>query len=243
MRLALGRGVAQFARGGVRQRDHLVREMDGVFRLLRMSEGPQRLAEQRLQIHLPRVDHVVDAGGAAERRGIRLAIGGRRRPQDVAIGLRRETVIAKVATEQAELPELVRNVFADVGDDAVGADDHFFARFLICLAGSPAASPLFDSHHPAAGQPAFGLQKHRALRFQDVERVRPEFQPEDVALVREQVVSDVQTRHRLQMRPHDPVDDQRAHVGGVIAAVLEIVKRPRANLESALIALVPFGDL
>ena len=84
---------------------------------------------------------------------------------------------------------------------------------------------LFDPHHPAAGELAFGLQEHRALRLEDLERVRPELQPQDVALVGEQVVADVQPRHRLQMRAHDAIDDERAHRGGVVAAVLEVVQR------------------
>src|SRR4029453_16258884 len=103
---------------------------DGVFRLRRMSEGPERLTEKRLQIHLSRIDHVVDARGAPEWGSVLLTIRGRRRPQHVTIGLSGEPAISKIAAEQAELPELIRNVFADVGDNAVGAHDHLFARFL-----------------------------------------------------------------------------------------------------------------
>ncbi len=95
---------------------------------------------------------------------------------------------------------------------------------------------LVDPHHPAAGQPAFGLQEHRALRLEDVERVRPELQPQDVALVGEQVVGDVQPRHRRQVRADDPIDDERAHRGGLAGAVLEIVERGGADGEPALVA-------
>ena len=40
-------------------------------------------------------------------------------------------LIMEVAAEQAELPELVRDVLPDIGDDAVRAHDHLLARFLV----------------------------------------------------------------------------------------------------------------
>ncbi len=115
----------------------------------------------------------------------------------------------KSRAEQAELPELVGDVLADVGDDAVRPHDHLLAasRFVgvspsarLVVGG---ACAFLDPHHPAAGQLAFGLQEHRALRLQDVEGVRPELQAQDVALVGQQVVADVQPRHRLQVRADD----------------------------------------
>ena len=90
---------------------------------------------------------------------------------------------------------------------------------------------LIDPHHPAAGEPALGLQKDRALCLQNLEGVRPELQPQDVAFVGQQVVPDVQPRHRLQVRADDAVDDERADRGGLVAAVLEIVERGGANRE------------
>ena len=98
------------------------------------------------------------------------------------------------------------------------------------------AVAFLDPHHPAAGQLAFGLQEHRALRLQDLERVRPELQPQDVAFVGEQVVADVQPRHRRQVRAHDAVDDERAHRGGVVAAVLEVVQRRARGSASRLLS-------
>src|SRR5438874_6810514 len=52
---------------------------------------------------------------------------------------------------------------------------------------------LFRSHHPAAGELPFGLKEDCAARFEDLEGVRPEFQPNDVAFIREQVVRDVRS--------------------------------------------------
>src|ERR1700736_2862167 len=58
--------VPELASCGVRQRDHLVREVHRVIGLLGVPEGAERLAEQRLQVHLAGVDDVVDALRTAE---------------------------------------------------------------------------------------------------------------------------------------------------------------------------------
>src|SRR5215469_13400177 len=167
-----------------------------------MTERLQRLFEQRLQIHLPRVDDVVDAPGVSERRGARIRLVRRRRPEWLAVPLRRETSIAEVLAEQSELPELVRDVFADVGDDAIRSNDYLLALddilddiFEIIIT---AAFVFFNRHHPAARELALGLQEDGALAFQNLERLRPESQLEDVAFVRQQVVRDIQPGHRLQ---------------------------------------------
>ena len=44
------------------------------------------------------------------------------------------------------------------------------------------------------------------------------------------------------MRAHDAVDDEAAHVGGVVAAVLEVVQRTRADREPVAVGLVPLGN-
>ena len=102
-------------------RDHLARPAR------RVSDPPDPV---RLCVH-SRLGHVVDASGLSERRRQGLAILGRGRPEDAAIGLRGEAAIEKVAAKKAELPELVGDVFADVGDDAVRSDDDFFALLTV----------------------------------------------------------------------------------------------------------------
>src|SRR5438093_9868246 len=140
-----------------------------------MSERPQRLAQQGLQVHLPRVDDVVDPARVPEgrHRGIAVLRGGR--PERATARLASEEAIVKVAPEQAELPELIREVLANVRHDAIRPDDNLFARVLgpsklgpYYLGPSklgPYVGPsklgpyvvalLFDPHHPAARQPAF----------------------------------------------------------------------------------------
>ena len=107
--------------------------MDGILGLLRMAKRVERLLEQRLQIHLPRVDDVERPFAASERWRARVAFGRRRRPQRPAVRLRRESAVLEIAAEETELPELVRDVLADVGHDAVRPHDHFFARLFFSL--------------------------------------------------------------------------------------------------------------
>ena len=110
----------------------------------------------------------------------------------------------------------------------------FLARFGIrVIVVRRRRRAVFDPHDPAAGQLAFGLQEDGALCLEDLERVRPELQPQDVAFVGQQVVADVQPRHRLQVRAHDAIDDERADRRGLVAAVFEIVQRLRADRRAA----------
>src|SRR4029453_4757632 len=93
---------------------------------------------------------------------LRFAVYRRRGPQNRAVGTRDERPVVEVAAEQPELPELVRDVLADVGDGSIGADDHFFAIFVVPLvfllarSREPGARSLtrlvlvLDPHHPAA---------------------------------------------------------------------------------------------
>ena len=45
-----------------------------------------------------------------------------------------------------------------------------------------------------------------------------------------------------QVGAHDAIDDEGAHRGGLVAAVLEIVERGGTDGEPALVLLVPLGD-
>ena len=99
------------------------------------------------------------------------------------------------------------------------------------LDAAAAFSALLDAHYPAARELSLGLQK-RTLRLECLEQMRPEMQPQDVALIGEQVVADVQPRHGFQVRAHDPIDDEAADCGGVVAAVFEIVQDGGADRQS-----------
>jgi len=72
---------------------------------------------------LARVDDVVDGVGMAEDRMPGIARSRRRNPAGVG-GVLGELLVAEVlAWEETELPEVVCDVLADVGDGTVGADD------------------------------------------------------------------------------------------------------------------------
>ena len=114
--------VAELHGAARRQRDHLVGEVRVVRRLLGVAQQPQRLDHRVLRIALPRVDDVVDRRHAAEVRMVGLAVLGRD-PHLVAVGIAVEAAIAEVASQQPELPEVIRDVLADVADRAVGAHD------------------------------------------------------------------------------------------------------------------------
>ena len=83
------------------------------------------------------------------------------------------------------------------------------------------------------------LQVDGAALLEDVERLGPEFQPEDVAFPREQVVVDVHPRHRLQVAADDPIGDEGADIGGFVSAMLDVVQRLGAVLQPILVLFVP----
>ncbi len=113
--------VAKFHGAARRERDHLVAEVRVVIGLVGVAHAAQRLDHVGLRIGLARVDHVVDGRGAAEVRMGLLALDGR--DPALVIGILEERLVTEVAAEQAELPKVVGDVFADIGDGAVGADD------------------------------------------------------------------------------------------------------------------------
>ena len=89
---------------------------------------------------------------------------------------------------------------------------------------------------------AFGLEVDRAGLLHRLEGARPEFQAQDVALPRQQLIVDVETRHRLQVRVDNGVGDERGETGGGIDAVLDVVQGCRTDLQAVLVALVPLRD-
>ena len=101
--------------------------------LPRVAHRRERLLQQLLQVRLADVDDVVGRAGAAEGRMRRRVVRGLPTSSPRAAGRRRAWQRAgnEVPAEQAELPELVRDVFADVGDGAVRAHDDLLASLII----------------------------------------------------------------------------------------------------------------
>ena len=86
--------------------------------------------------------------------------------------------VGEVLAQQAELPQLIGDVLADVGHRAVGAHDHLVR---ILEAGELCGS--LERHDPAAGVLALGFELDGAALLQELEGVTEEVEPEDVALV------------------------------------------------------------
>ena len=82
-----------------------------------MPHHSQRLAYLRLRVVLARIDHVINRSSLAEGRVRLLALHGRNpaHVRRVFVKLR----VPKVLAQQPELPQVIRDVLADVGDRSV----------------------------------------------------------------------------------------------------------------------------
>ena len=108
--------------GARRERDHLVGESARWPRPVFEAERAQPGDHHVLQIRLARIDDVVDARAAAERRRARLRLRCRR-PHLVPVRIRVPLAIVEILAQQAEFPKLIGDVLADVGHGAVRAHD------------------------------------------------------------------------------------------------------------------------
>ena len=101
-----------------------------VIGFLVVSQGAQARDDNLLRISLARVNHVEDIVRVAERGGAGvIAIAGSD-PGFVAVGMLVKTLVVKIAVEETELPKMMRDIFANVGDGTRGADDDFCFGFL-----------------------------------------------------------------------------------------------------------------
>src|SRR5689334_14326566 len=75
-----------------------------------------------LRVRLARVDDVVDSDAAAELRSLGAGFC-LRYPEQVTVRVVAKDVVVKIETEFAELPQLIRDVFAGVGDGTIGPHD------------------------------------------------------------------------------------------------------------------------
>ena len=206
--------------GGRGQRDHLVGEVDRAVGPLGEAGAPDRLLDDLLRVRLPHVDDVDDARRRSPNRPSRRRVGplgvvarpveGRHAVggDELRVAERRDVrghLVLEVDPEDAELPELVGDVLAGVGDGAVRADEDLVG----VLHPLEVLRPL-ELHDPAAGVLPLGLELRGARGLQELERLRPELAPEDVALAREEVVGDADPLHRLQVA----ADDRLGEAGG-----------------------------
>src|SRR5262249_51171071 len=93
-----------------------------------VSELSQGLDNGVLRLGLSGINDVVDLCDIAEVGVVGLAVFGRY-PALMAIRIGIKLAITKIASEQAELPHVIRDVFADVADGSVRAADDFLIFF------------------------------------------------------------------------------------------------------------------
>ena len=192
---------------------------------------------------LPRVDDVVGRVRARRTAGAcRIAVRSDVVAHSVAPSpARGERPIPEVAAEQAELPELVRDVLADVGHGAVRAHDHLLARFVVCFLvarrrrrrrrSAGAASSIRITQQPASlpsvcryTAPCRLRSRTRAPRTAGA-GCRPPTSAGRSRCSSRAIVS----RCARTMR----VGDERGHLGGRVAAVLDVVQRLRRGPRAA----------
>ena len=100
-----------------------------------VSEGAQPGDDNLLRVGLARIDHVENIVRVAEGRGAGVVAVAGGDPGFVTVGMFVKTAVMKIAVEQAELPKMMRDVFANVGDRAGGAHDNFCFGFFRRLVG------------------------------------------------------------------------------------------------------------
>src|SRR5579859_2076206 len=211
-----------------------------VIRLLFVAQPAQGLDHIVLRITLARIDHVIDGAYTAEmlRSGI-TTLGGN--PDLVSIGIAIKPAIAKIPPQPPKFPEVIRNVLTNIGDRAVRADNHLgiFIRSAIFTLGRLRARTL---HHPASLIFAFGLEVEHALLFHLLEGQVPEVQMENLALLRKKVVLNIEPLHGFKMPPDDCGRDDLAHLGSLVASLLDVMQRLQAQLNVLLVLFVPLRD-
>ena len=230
--ILFGKLDAQLGAASGRERHHLVGEMHGARGLLGETELAQAGHDDVLEIALARIDDVVDARGVAERGPARrLGLGGRDPDHVPAVFL--PGPVVEILPQQAELPELVGDVLADVGDGAVRAHDDLvvFVRGI--------ARKRSGGHHEAAGVLAFGFKVNGLALFEQLEGRLPELQVQDLALTGQHVVNDAETPHGGEMAADDGLRYERGEAIELALAGFDGVEGFGAPGQRLRIVLVP----
>src|SRR5579864_3849152 len=140
----------------------------------------------------------------------------------------------EILAEQAEFPELISNVLANVRDRAVGANDDF--RVVIIVRGW-LCSFIFrgQMHDPAARVFSGGGFVNRAALDQFLKRRIPEFQMEDFAFARKKIVFDPEAIHGAEVTVHNRGGYDFRDLGGSARATLNGFEHFAAKFEARLV--------
>ena len=178
-------------RGAARsERDNVIGQVGERISFGGESERAQSMLHHHLRIGLARINHVVNTLGMAECGRVKIAgriIGD---PIHASAGVSVKVLVIKITRQQSELPQVIGDILADVGDCAVGADNNFGVRLAgifrsrkfssgdveailfrsalsICLRSRFAVGGR--QHHPAAQVLAGAGQMDRAALLQQCE--------------------------------------------------------------------------
>ena len=140
-----------------------------------------------------------------------------------------EFFVIKIFFEQAELPQVIGDVFADVSHGPVRAHDDlgfFVGNRRLKIESRAARIPCRRSrHHPAAFVLALGFQvKHLPFDHELARRV-PEVQGKNLGFARQEIVLDAEALHGFEMAAQDRGGDQFCNRSDVVTAGFESVER------------------
>ena len=175
------------------------------------------------------INHVVDHASAPERRMDRLTRFRRCDPNTARVI---EVLVMKILVEKAELPKLVGDVFANVGDRTVGAHDDLVVIVAFRI----------DPHDPATFILAFVFKEDGVAGFHLLEGAIPELQMKDVAFARQQIVADADAVHRFQMATDDGHGHEVGHLGRVIAVFFYLLEGLAAKRVLRVLGFVEGAD-
>ena len=202
--------------------------MYGARRFLRVVQSFEAGAHDFLQIALSFVDHVDHLIGIAER-GMIVDTGDDGLPNLFLLPIS----ISEVQSEQAEFPQLVSDVLADIGDGAVGANDD-----LVGVLQSGELGTVRERHQPAARTFAFGFEADRARGREPLEGFAKEVEPQDGALAGQEVIVDPDPAHRFQVARHDSACHEPSNLGSRAFPGFEFVQ----GLAAESLALGVFSE-
>src|SRR6266404_3287331 len=101
--------------------------------LVIVPKPPQRLDYGALRLRLARVNHVINFSDVAKVRMLLLPLL-RRNPALMAIWIQIKLLISEIFSQQPKLPHVIRVVFANITDGAIGTHDNLliFLSDLLC---------------------------------------------------------------------------------------------------------------
>ncbi len=114
---------------------------------------------------------------------------GRCDPDLFSVSVSVEQAVVEIQPEDPELPHLIGDVLAGVGDSPIGSDEDLVGFVLV------AALVRVPRHHPAAFVSAFVDVMDHAELLHRLKRLVPKMQVQYLRLSRQQIVSDSQPFH------------------------------------------------